>query len=77
MMIKRIKKTDNKIRIKKNQRYSWCTCRNSKNYPICDGSHKETGDYKPVRIWFHEDLDVFFSIENDKLQLKLEKGEKE
>lgn len=77
MIIKRIKKTDNKIRIKKNQRYSWCTCRNSKNYPICDGSHKETGVYKPVRIWFHEDLDVFFSVENDKLQLKLEKGEKE
>ena len=49
MIIKRIKKTDNKIRIKKNQRYSWCTCRNSKNYPICDGSHKGT-EFSPIIV---------------------------
>lgn len=23
--------------------YAWCTCKQSKNFPHCDGSHKDSG----------------------------------
>ena len=71
------KETDyfGKIQVKKGERYSWCNCGESKKYPLCDGSHKELESIQPVRVWFHEDLEVFFSRENGKLQLKLEKLE--
>ena len=73
---KKNKNLSGSIRIKKEQRYSWCNCGQSKKYPLCDGSHKDLGKIQPVRIWFHEDLEVFFSRENGKLQLKLQKLEK-
>ena len=44
--------------------------------PLCDGTHRELDGIEPVRTWFHEDLEVFFSRENGKLQLKVEKIEK-
>ena len=64
-----------KLKVKKDQRYSWCNCGESKKYPLCDGSHRKLEGIQPVRIWFHEDLAVFFSKEKGKLQLKLEKLE--
>ena len=76
MTLKKKKDLSGSIRIKKGQRYSWCNCGESKNYPLCDGSHKEFEGIQPVRVWFHEDLEVFFSRENGKLQLKVEKIEK-
>lgn len=27
--------------------YAWCSCKQSKNYPYCDGSHTTT-DKKPI-----------------------------
>ena len=76
MTLKKKKDLSGSVKIKKGQRYSWCNCGESKNYPLCDGSHKELEGIQPVRAWFHEDLEVFFSRENGKLQLKVEKSEK-
>jgi len=76
MVLKKNKDLFGSIRIKKGQRYSWCNCGESKNYPLCDGSHKQLKGIQPVRVWFHEELEVFFSRENGKLQLKLQKLEK-
>ncbi|MBI80599.1 MAG: hypothetical protein CMD85_01115 [Gammaproteobacteria bacterium] len=63
--------------IKKDQRYSWCTCGKSQKYPLCDGAHKELDGIQPVRMWFYEDSIVNVSNENGKLQLKLEPKEED
>ena len=65
--------SEGKIKVEAGKRYSWCNCGKSKKYPLCDGTHRELEGIQPVRTWFHEDLEVFFSRENGKLQLKLEK----
>ena len=67
---------EGKIKVEAGKRYSWCNCGKSDKYPLCDGSHRKLEGIEPVRIWFHEDLEVFFSRENGKLQLKVEKSEK-
>ena len=76
MDLKKNKRHSGSIWVRKDKRYSWCNCGESKKYPLCDGSHKGLEGIQPVRVWFHEDLEVFFSRENGKLQLKLEKFEK-
>ena len=69
--------SNGKIKIEAGKRYSWCNCGESSRYPLCDGKHRELDNgVEPIRIWFHEDLEVSFSRENGKLQLKLEKKEK-
>ena len=77
MDIDKDKQPVSKIRVEEGKRYSWCNCSQSSKYPLCDGTHKNLEGIQPVRIWFHEDLEVFFSKENGKLQLKLEKQEKD
>jgi len=32
----------------KGQKYAWCTCGESSNQPLCDGSHKEGGTFTPM-----------------------------
>ena len=68
--------SEGKIKVEAGKRYSWCNCGKSKKYPLCDGTHRELEGIQPVRTWLHEDLEVSFSRENGKLQLKVEKIEK-
>ena len=30
--------------------YWWCACGRSKRQPFCDGSHKEAGEFAPVKF---------------------------
>jgi len=32
-----------KVQVEAGKTYHWCACGNSKNQPMCDGSHKGTG----------------------------------
>ncbi len=34
--------------------YYWCACGESKNQPFCDGSHKQKGEFSPVKIVVEE-----------------------
>ena len=39
--------------------YWWCSCGNSKNQPLCDGSHKG-GPFVPVKYSAAESKTVYF-----------------
>jgi len=39
--------------------YYWCACGQSKNQPLCDGSHKGTG-FSPVKFEAKSDETVYF-----------------
>ena len=36
-----------KVKVEAGKTYYWCTCGNSKNQPMCDGSHKG-GTFTPM-----------------------------
>lgn len=37
------------LKVKKGEKYAWCSCSLSLKQPLCDGSHKNT-NYKPLVI---------------------------
>jgi CDGSH iron-sulfur domain-containing protein 3 len=59
-------KTPFKTEVKKDQKYSWCSCGYSKIEPFCDGSHKEFKDIdgnsimKSVKFFPNQDQTVNF-----------------
>eukprot|EP01080_Neovahlkampfia_damariscottae_P001116 gene1116-10630_t len=42
------------LELKKDRRYSWCTCGLSQKLPLCDGTHKKRTDKKPIRFYVEE-----------------------
>lgn len=45
---KRAAETPFPVDVERGKAYFWCACGLSKNQPMCDGSHKDTG-FAPVR----------------------------
>ncbi|MDP6930352.1 MAG: CDGSH iron-sulfur domain-containing protein [Planctomycetota bacterium] len=44
-------------------KYAYCTCRQSKRYPFCDGTHREYSDgegkvYSPIKVLLDEERRV-------------------
>lgn len=31
-------------------KYAWCSCGESKNQPYCDGTHKQAGLFRPLKV---------------------------
>ena len=53
---------DKIIKIKKNVKYSLCSCGKSKKLPYCDNAHREYNaqnncSYKSVKVYFLDELD--------------------
>lgn len=46
------------VRDEKAGNFAWCSCGNSANQPYCDGTHKEAGIFRPVKIQLEEDKKV-------------------
>ena len=40
--------------------YWWCSCGLSKSQPFCDGSHKATGEFNPVKYTATDNTTVYF-----------------
>ncbi len=56
------------MKLEKDRRYSFCTCGQSKQIPLCDNSHRRVNEenktsYKPFKICPREDckVDVYCS----------------
>ncbi len=45
------------VSLEAGKKYAWCTCKNSKTQPFCDGSHKGT-DMRPMVFKAEKDEDV-------------------
>ena len=59
----------NRIKIKKNVKYSICSCGYSKKIPYCDNQHriynqKNSMNYKSVKIYGTENTDVELTCSN-------------
>jgi CDGSH iron-sulfur domain-containing protein 3 len=48
-----------KVTVETGKDYWWCTCGESANQPLCDGSHKGTG-FGPQKFTAEKDGDVWF-----------------
>ena len=48
-----------KVAVEAGKDYWWCSCGNSKNQPLCDGSHKG-GPFVPVKYSAAESKTVYF-----------------
>jgi CDGSH-type Zn-finger protein len=47
------------VEVEAGKSYYWCSCGQSKNQPMCDGSHKDTG-FSPVKFDAIENTMVYF-----------------
>ena len=48
------------FKVKKGERYSFCTCGLSSKMPLCDGAHKEQApDYKSLKFEADEDQEIW------------------
>jgi CDGSH-type Zn-finger protein len=47
------------VEVEAGKSYYWCSCGQSKNQPMCDGSHKDTG-LSPVKFDAIENKTVYF-----------------
>ena len=47
------------VEVEAGKSYYWCSCGQSKNQPMCDGSHKDTG-FLPVKYDATESTMVYF-----------------
>tara|TARA_B100000029_G_scaffold353900_1_gene346588 strand:- start:633 stop:836 length:204 start_codon:yes stop_codon:yes gene_type:complete len=65
------------MKVKKNIKYSLCTCGLSKKLPLCDNAHREYNDenkgkisFKSIKIRSNKDVDIDIQcnnwLENDK-----------
>jgi len=65
------------MKVKKNIKYSLCTCGLSKKLPLCDNTHREYNDenkgkisFKSIKIRSNKDVDIDIQcnnwLENDK-----------
>tara|TARA_B100000686_G_C15812137_1_gene489479 strand:+ start:145 stop:354 length:210 start_codon:yes stop_codon:yes gene_type:complete len=59
----------NRIKIKKNVKYSICSCGYSKKIPYCDNQHriynqKNNMNYKSVKIYATEDTEIELTCSN-------------
>ena len=48
------------IAVEAGKDYWWCACGRSKSQPFCDGSHKVTGEFSPVKYSATESTSVYF-----------------
>ena len=39
-------------------KFAWCSCGQSANQPYCDGTHKEAGLFRPLKVELPEDKRV-------------------
>ena len=46
-----------KIFLKAEVKHAFCTCANSENFPLCDGTHRGT-DKKPIKFFLEKDEEV-------------------
>ena len=49
-----------KTTVEAGKSYWWCTCGKSSKQPLCDGSHKAAGEFKPMEYKAEKDGDVWF-----------------
>ena len=59
----------NRIKIKKNVKYSICSCGYSKKIPYCDNQHriynqKNNINYKSEKIYANEDIEIELTCSN-------------
>ena len=59
----------NRIKIKKNVKYSICSCGYSKKIPYCDNQHriynqKNNINYKSVKVYATEDTEIELTCSN-------------
>ncbi len=47
-----------KVFLKADVKHAYCTCAQSNNFPLCNGSHKGS-DKKPIKFFLEEDKEVF------------------
>ena len=47
------------VSLKAGQTYAWCSCGLSTKQPFCDGTHKQTGDLKPIVFVAENDETVY------------------
>ena len=48
------------VKVAQGQDYWWCACGQSKAQPFCDGTHKATGEFTPVKYTANADTTVNF-----------------
>jgi len=48
------------VAVERGKDYWWCACGKSKNQPFCDGSHKDKGEFTPVKYSASESKTVHF-----------------
>ena len=53
------KKSPFSVDVEEGKTYFWCSCGNSTNQPLCDGSHQDT-TFLPVKFKAAESKKVFF-----------------
>jgi CDGSH-type Zn-finger protein len=48
------------VEVEAGKTYWWCSCGLSKNQPFCDGSHREKGQFTPMKYEATESKTVYF-----------------